>query len=131
MSNKVFWTKSLAFPTVAQVQVKHNSFAKYIHDILGMQFFPVLDFKQLANKDSSKSDDLKLALEQALDGDYDASGKGPPPTFPLSGGLFLSTRLPILTMMTMIHGLLSSFQLWLAFHSTMLECPLLFLARKM
>ena len=76
MSNKVFWTKSLAFPTVAQVQVEHNSFAKYIHDILGMQFFPVLDFKQLANKDSSKSDDLKLALEQALDGDYDASGEG-------------------------------------------------------
>ena len=77
MSNKLFWTKSLAVPTVAQVQVERNSFAKYIHDILAMQFFPVLDFKQLANKDSSKSDLLKLAFEQALDGDYDASGKGP------------------------------------------------------
>ena len=34
--------------------------------------------KKLANKeDSSESEDLKLALEQALDGDYDASGKGP------------------------------------------------------
>ena len=36
MSNKLFWTKSLAVPTVAQVQVKCNSFAKYIHDILGI-----------------------------------------------------------------------------------------------
>ena len=76
-SNKLFWTKSLAVPTVAQVQVKCNSFANYIRDILGMQFFPVPDFKQLANKDSSESDLLKLAFEQALDGDYDASGKGP------------------------------------------------------
>ena len=54
-SNKLFWTKSLAVPTVVQVQVEHNSFAKYIHDILAMQFFPVPEFKQLANKDSSKS----------------------------------------------------------------------------
>ena len=77
MSNKLFWTKSLAVPTVAQVQVERNSFAKFIHDILAMQFFPVLQFKQLANKDSSKSDLLKLAFEQALDGDYDVSGKGP------------------------------------------------------
>ena len=77
MSNKLFWTKSLAVPTVAQVQVERNSFAKYIHDILAMQFFPVPDFKQLANKDSSESDLLKLAFEQALNGDYDASGKGP------------------------------------------------------
>ena len=77
MSNKLFWTKSLAVPTVAQVEVKRNSFAKYIRDILAMQFFPVPDFKQLANKDSSKSDLLKLAFEQALNGDYDASGKGP------------------------------------------------------
>ena len=46
-SNKLFWTKSLAIPTVAQVQVEHNSFAKYIHDILAMQFFPVLEVKQL------------------------------------------------------------------------------------
>ena len=82
MSNKLFWTKTLAVPIVAQVQVEHNSFAKYIHDILGMQFFPVPDFKQLANKDSSESDDLKLALEQALDGDYDASGKETPPPPP-------------------------------------------------
>ena len=44
-SNKLFWMKSLALPTVAQVQVKRNSFAKYIHDILAMQFFPVLQFK--------------------------------------------------------------------------------------
>ena len=77
MSNKLFWTKSLAVPTVAQVQVERNSFAKYIRDILAMQFFPVPDFKQLANKDSSESDLLKLAFEQALDGDYDVSGKGP------------------------------------------------------
>ena len=42
-----------------------------------MQFFPVLEFKQLANKDSSESDLLKLAFEQALDGDYDVSGEGP------------------------------------------------------
>ena len=76
-SNKLFWTKSLAVPTVEQVQVKHNSFGKYIHDILAMQFFPVPDFKQLANKDSSESELLKLAFEQALNGDYDASGKGP------------------------------------------------------
>ena len=76
MSNKLFWTKSLADPTVAQVQVEHNSFAKYICDILAMHF-PVPQFKQLANKDSSKSDLLKLAFEQALDGDYDVSGKGP------------------------------------------------------
>ena len=76
-SNKLFWTKFLVVPTVAQLQVEHNSFAKYICDILGMQFVPVPDFKWLANKDLSKSDDLKLALEQALDGDYDASGKGP------------------------------------------------------
>ena len=76
-SNKLFWTKSLDVPTVAQVQVKHSSFAKYICDILGMQFFSVPDFKQVANKDSSESDDLKLAFEQALDGDYDASGEGP------------------------------------------------------
>ena len=76
-SNKLFWTKSLAVPTVAQVQVECNSFAKYICDILAMQFFPVPDFKQLANKDSSESDLLKLAFEQALDGDYDVSGKGP------------------------------------------------------
>ena len=110
-SNKLFWTKSLAVPTVAQVQVEHNSFAKYIRDILAMQFFPVPDFKQLANKDSSESDLLKLAFEQALDGDYDVSGEGPPPppTFPLSGGLFLSTLLPTLAMMTMIHGSPSSF----------------------
>ena len=39
MSNKLFWTKSLAVPTVAKLQVKHNSFTKYIHDILAMQFF--------------------------------------------------------------------------------------------
>ena len=77
MSNKLFWTKSLAVPTVAQVQVKCNSFAKYIHDVLAMQFFPLPDFKQLANKDSSESVLLKLAFEQALNGDYDASGKGP------------------------------------------------------
>ena len=76
-SNKLFWMKSLAVPTVAQVQVECNSFAKYIHDILAMQFFPVPDFKQLANKDLSESDLLKLAFEQALNGDYDASGKGP------------------------------------------------------
>ena len=76
-SNKLFWRKSLAVPTVVQVQVKHNSFAKYILDILTMQFFPVLQFKQLANKDSSESDLLKLAFEQALDGDYDVSGEGP------------------------------------------------------
>ena len=74
-SNKLFWTKSLAVPTVAQVQVERNSFAKYIHDILAMKFFPVPDFKQLANKDLSESDLLKLAFEQALDGDYDVSGK--------------------------------------------------------
>ena len=54
-----------------------------------------------------------------------------PPTFPLSGGLFLSTRLPTLAMMTMIRGLLSSFPSFLAFHSTMLEHPLLFHATKM
>ena len=76
-SNKLFWMKSLAVPTVAQVQVKCNSFAKYIRDILAIQFFPVLQFKQLANKDSSESDLLKLAFEQALDGDYDVSGEGP------------------------------------------------------
>ena len=73
-----FGQSLLLFPLLHRYsQVEHNSFAKYIHDILGMQFFPVLDFKQLANKDSSKSDDLKLALEQVLNGDYDASGKGP------------------------------------------------------
>ena len=77
MSNKLYWTKSLAVPTVAQVQVKCNSFTKYISDILAMQFFPVPEFKQLANKDSSESDLLKLAFEQALNGDYDVSGKGP------------------------------------------------------
>ena len=81
-SNKSFQTKTLAVPTVAQVQVEHNSFAKYICDILAMQFFPVPDVKQLANKDLSESDDLKLALEQALNGDYDASGEDPPPPPP-------------------------------------------------
>ena len=69
--------KSLAVPAVVQVQVKHNSFAKYIRDILAMQFFPVLQFKQLANKDLSEGNCLKLAFEQALDGDYDVSGEGP------------------------------------------------------
>ena len=76
-SNKLFWTKSLAVPTVVQVQVKRNSFAKYIRDILAMQFFPVPQFKQLANKDSSEGNCLKLAFEQALNGDYGVSGKGP------------------------------------------------------
>ena len=77
MSNKFFWRKSLAVPTVVQVQVGCNSFTKYIRDILVMQFFPVPEFKQLANKDSSESDLLKLAFEQALNGDYEISGKGP------------------------------------------------------
>ena len=110
-SNKLFWMKSLAVPTVAQVQVKHNSFAKYIHDILAMQFFPVLQFKQLANKDSSESDLLKLAFEQALNGDYDVSGEGPhsPYISFVRRAVFLSTLLPTSAMTTMICGLLSSF----------------------
>ena len=63
-SNKLFWTKSLAVPTVAQVQVKHNSFTKYICDILAMQFFPVPQFNNLQTKTRLRLTFLNLHLSK-------------------------------------------------------------------
>ena len=133
-SNKLFWTKPLAVPTVAQVQVKCNGFTKYIHDILAMQFFHFQMLKNLQTKTCPRVKILNLHWSKPSMGIMMQVVKvltppppPPPPMFPLSGGLFLSTQLPTSAVMTMIHGLPSSFQSWLAFYSTMLEHPLLFL----
>ena len=89
--------------------------------------------KEVANQEYlTERDDLTLIFEQALDGDYDASGEGlTHPVLVLSGEQLLSTQQHTLGATIKLHGLLSSFQLWLVFLSTVLECLIPFLATRM
>ena len=87
-------------------------------------FFSVPDVKQLANKDSSESDDLKLALEQALSGDHDASGKGP-------HSPYVSFVRRSVSLYLAAHFGCDDHDSWITEFLPMLEHPLLFLPTKM
>ena len=131
-SNKLFWTKSLLFPLLHRYKLSTTVLPSTFVISWQSSFFQFWILNNLQTKTRLRVTFLNSHLSKPSMGIMMQVAKVlTPPTFPLSGGLFLSTWLPTLAVMTMIHGLPSSFQSWLAFHSTMPECHLLFLVTKM